>query len=276
VKPCPNCHFLVSDDTDRCSVCKQPIATAADPSAPAEGATTPWAGAPDAAAASSAATGAAVHQRSRRPVAQRGRRSNIGLLSVVGVFVLAAVVFAFVYRMNTGGDFFGNLFGFGQYRIEVSESDWAPYRDPDGRFSVELPGTPELERPTVDTGAGPVRVDTVLTEEPAITMVAVVPVPPGAQVDLPGAMEGFAEGGSSSGMQNAIVTQSNEVATPFGPGIRGRVDGVIDGQEAVMSALAFLNGSNLYLVSAIGPAAQTAAVLDIQDRMSTSLAIPAA
>lgn len=264
MKACPNCHFLVTDDVEQCSVCKQPIGVDAPAADEAR-----WTG-------TEAAPASGLHQRSRRPVATRGRRSNIGLLSVVGVLVLAAVVGAFVYRQNTGTDVFSNLFGLNRYTISVEDSDWRTYTDPGGRFSLEMPGKATATTESVSTGAGSVTADLVLTEEPAVTALGIVPIPPGATPDLPAALEGFAEGGEASGMVNAIVTQSNQVTTPFGSGIRGRVDGLVDGKEAVMAALVFVNGSNLYVLTTVGPAPQTALVLDIQDRMATSLAVPAA
>jgi hypothetical protein len=265
VKNCPHCQFLVHDGADTCGVCKQPIAVPQQPAGP-------WGADPGFLPGGGTATATATQARPTTFVNPSPPRRPVSGLKV------ATIVVACIVALGAVG--VAALMFLGQQvdqSVDPASTAWSTHRDPEGAFSVDVPGSVEVIDDlgaTAGTDLGGIQARGVIGSDGGFgAAVFRYGLPPGSSFDTYGAIEGMAVGSFTA----PTVTSKTTVETAFGPGIDAEVVGTLsDGQKGI----AFVRGIQIdgvpYLIGTYGYAAWSPEVQQLHQHLLDSFQAPAA
>ena len=280
MKTCPNCHFLVQDEAESCSVCKQVFVAPGGPDGP-------WLDHPDDPARDDPnwtppvpTTGSGVLTAERLQagtveVRARPRPRPTRVLAWILLPILLVGLGAYGYYRYYGYlpllPHFGNA-------VEVPDSAWTTYRDGQGQFSVEMPGEVAHETTVIEVGlAKPVPADTVWVDAPTFSAAMNrSEYPVGTGLSAENALDGMVGGSIAGGLIGGEVVRTNCVSTPAGPALDAEIRGSIDGVPAIELARVLVDGSIVTFFTTLAPVSSAGPALDIQNRMVTSFTVPAA
>jgi hypothetical protein len=281
MKTCPNCHFLVQDEAESCSVCKQVFVAPGGPDGP-------WLEHPDDPPRDDPnwtpplpTTGSGVLTAERLQagtieVRARRRRRPARIIAWILLPILLLGLGTYGYYRYYG--YLPLLPHFGS-PIDLPDSAWTTYRGPDGSFSLELPSEPTRETTTVDVGAPErARADIFQTQDPTFAAgVFVTTYPPGVALKVEGGIAAAVDGlRQADGVGEVQVVREVPAATPLGEAVDAELRGTLDGEPAMWLIGMIISGNTAYQMVTIAPVSQASAALDIQNRMVTSFTAPAA
>ena len=263
MKNCPHCQFLVPDGADSCSVCKQPIAMPPQPAGP-------WGADPGFVPGGGTATATQAPPVTfvnpsppRRPVSGlKVATIVVGCIVALGVLGVAALMLV-GQRVDRS--------------VDPATTAWSTHRDPEGAFSVDVPGSVEVVDDLgamADTDLGGIQVRGVIGSDGGFgAAVFRYGLPPELSFDTDGAMEGLAAGSFTA----PTITSKTTVETAFGPGIDAEVVGTLsDGEKGI----AFVRGIQVdgvpYLIGTYGYAAWSPEVEQLHQHLLDSFQAPAA
>jgi hypothetical protein len=282
MRTCPHCQFLVAEGATSCSVCHRDLAAAPITPVPvAAGAQSapgfvtappPYHGTAPAAQVPGAMLPDAM-------AAARPRRRNGWLIAILATCVIGA----------TGVVAFAALFLLGvtvpgpptdsQSELVVDELAWELHRDPEGRFSAEMPGETTSTRSEVPDGAG----DTTATEVVQVgdaRFNSLVhryeePLPFGATFTEPALDPAAAEQAvASSGLEQARLVSQDVLDGDSGSRVDAVFAGTLDGEPALLVSRLSIHDGVLYELVTIGPESRREELLAIQARMVASFSAP--
>ena len=292
MKTCPHCRFLVDPDATTCSICSAelPAPRAVAPAggaafvAPGQGAAvdattsapftaapsgqpvpsmpppfpgTPFPGTPYPGTAS---PGAPAHVG---PPPKRGT-STAKVLVIVGVLCLVPVIglVAIITLLGTTTE----------SELVAEELFWTTYDEPEGRYSVLMPGIADehdVEMP--DVYGAPGALESAVVENPNfLVTVARTPeiVPPGTNFDtIPFSPSAAAQGVEDMGLVDAELTSHHVVEGTDGTAMAMELRGTVDGRESIFLSRVVIGGSDLYELNVLGPVESEDDLRAMHDRL---------
>ena len=266
MRTCPHCQFIVHDGADICGVCKQPATVPEQPAGP-------WGAIPSFdpdAPGPGIGTATATQARPATFVNPSPPRHPVNGLKVAAIAVggVALVVILGVVALS----FVGTT---ASTDVDPEAVGWTPYRDPDGNFSVELPGAVE----PLDVGSEKglptgVSIKGVMSQTSSHSSSALRYVlPPGTAYDLDGGIDGAA----ANTFSDAVISNRTPVETPYGPAIDAEIVGTVaTGQKGISFVRLVKVGDVPYMLLTVGDAASSPELAELHERMVASFSSPAA
>ncbi len=277
MRTCPYCQFLVSDGAEQCSVCHRDLTATAVPVGAAQGAfaapgqATAPGGLPQAPSFGGAPLppppGMVIPPGAAPPPSGRGTPwlrlvLLFGALGMVGLLAVAAL-----FLVGTTVD--------PTSTIQPDELSWERYDDADGRFTVDLPGSPQVDTLEVPDGMGGTA-DGETISVGAVNYqasIGILPdgIPDGMTFDeIPFSPTGAERGAAANGLSDAALVSHGVVEGTGATEMDLELRGTVDGDDGVLLSRLVLVGPDIYEISVAGPVGQRDTLLDMQERIVSS------
>ncbi|HTN99363.1 MAG TPA: hypothetical protein VL068_01705 [Microthrixaceae bacterium] len=282
---CPHCKFLVTDDATTCSVCHKDITTPPAPVSEAAFAAPGALLAPGMQAQGTFAHAGMVPGSMPPPPGWVGPANGVGMpaaptsKSSTGkvLLILGAVVVGLVGLAGLG---IGAL-AFLADTPEIASGDitWSDYADAGGKFQIEMPGEAQVSTVEMPNGIGG-KIDTEVVNVFGADFQASLTSGLGSVADgmtladLPFSPDGAVRGAEANGFLDAKMVSHNIVDGSGDNQMDIEMNGMVDGEAAVMISRLVVVGSDIYEISIAGQLDQRAELLKVHGRMADSFTSP--